>query len=253
MQRIRGFTLVEMLVSLFVLALLAALSWRGLDGMVKARQQTEAHADEVLALQTGLAQWTADLDAIATFPPTQGLNWNGRVLRLTRQSSLSASDGVRVVGWTLREGQWRRWQSQPVYTRGELDAAWNEADLWAQNPSDAMRQREVAITPLADWQIFYFRDNAWTNPQSTDAGSATTVTGTTTTTSTTAATDSTTATATATGSTPTTSTPTTTTTVTTTTSAGTLPDGVRLVLQVPPGRALSGQLLRDWMRPTLTP
>ena len=28
---------------------------------------------------------------------------------------------------------------------------------------------EVAITPLEDWQIFYFRDNAWTNPQSSDA------------------------------------------------------------------------------------
>ena len=29
--------------------------------------------------------------------------------------------------------------------------------------------------------------------------------------------------------------------------------GVRLVLQLPEGRALSGQLRRDWMRPTLTP
>jgi general secretion pathway protein J len=110
-----------------------------------------------------------------------------------------------------------------------------------------MRQQEVAITPLADWQIFYFRENAWTNPQSTDAGSSTTVTGTTTTTSTTT-TDGTKATVT--GSIPTTAT---TTTTTTTTSAGTLPDGVRLILQIPPGRALSGQLLRDWMRPTLTP
>lgn len=234
MRRARGFTLVELLVALFVLALLAALSWRGLDGMMKARQQTEARAEQVLALQTGLAQWTADLDAITTFPPTPGLQWNGRVLRLTRHSSLAAGDGIRVVGWTRRDGQWRRWESSPVTTRGELDAAWDAADRWAQAPSDAMRQREVAITPLADWQVFYFRENAWTNPQSTDAGSASALAGTGTGTN---------------GSTPVAvaanpaGTP----------SAGTLPDGVRLVLQIPPGQALSGQLLRDWMRPTLTP
>ena len=63
MRRARGFTLVELLVALFVLALLAGLSWRGLDTMMRARQQTEARADEVLALQAGLAQWQADLDA----------------------------------------------------------------------------------------------------------------------------------------------------------------------------------------------
>lgn len=232
MRRARGFTLVELLVALFVLALLAVLSWRGLDGMMKARQQTEARADEVLALQTGLAQWTADLDAITTFPPTPGLEWNGRVLRLTRHSSLAAGDGVRVVGWALRDGQWRRWESNPITTRGDLDAAWADADRWAQAPSEAMRQREVAITPLANWQVFFFRENAWTNPQSTDAGSA--LSGT-------AANDGSVAAAVASK------------TMAATPSAGTLPDGVRLILQIPPGQALSGQLLRDWMRPTLTP
>jgi general secretion pathway protein J len=235
MRRARGFTLIELLVALFVLALLAALSWRGLDGMMKARQQTEAHADQVLALQTGLAQWTADLDAIATFPPTPGLQWNGRVLRLTRHSSLAAGDGIRVVGWALRGGQWRRWESNPITTRGELDAAWAEADRWAQTPSGALRQGEVAITPLVDWQIFFFRENAWTNPQSTDAGSSSPLAGTGMDSSTTAAV------------------PVASKTTAATPSAGTLPDGVRLVLQVPPGPALSGQLLRDWMRPTLTP
>lgn len=217
MRRARGFTLVELLVSLFALALLAALSWRGLDGMIRARQVTEAYADQVLTLQTGLAQWQADLDAITTFAPEPPLQWNGRVLRLTRTGSLSPADGVRVVGWTLREGQWRRWQSQPVYTRGDLEAAWQQADLWAQNPSDALRSQEVAIAPLLDWTIFFFRDNAWTNPQSASNTTTTQASG----------------------------------AATTTTSP--IPDGVRLVLQLPPGRAISGQVQRDWMRPTLTP
>ena len=47
----RGFTLVELLVALFALALLAVLGWRGLDGMVRAQSQLQARADQVLALQ----------------------------------------------------------------------------------------------------------------------------------------------------------------------------------------------------------
>ena len=36
-------------------------------------------------------------------------------------------------------------------------------------------------------------------------------------------------------------------------AAGTpLPDGVRLVLSLPPGPALAGLLTRDWVRPTAT-
>ena len=216
MSRTRGFTLVELLVALFALALLASLSWQGLDGMIRARQATETRADEVLTLQTGLAQWTADLEAIEEFAPTPGLEWNGRALRLTRRSSLAPADGALVVGWSRREGRWVRWQSPPVFTRGELDAAWQQADLWAQNPSDAMRQQEVSIAPLEDWQIFYFRGDAWTNPQSS-AATAQPAAGA----------------ASGTGRT------------------STLPDGVRLIVQLPQGRAISGRLQRDWVRPTL--
>jgi general secretion pathway protein J len=32
-------------------------------------------------------------------------------------------------------------------------------------------------------------------------------------------------------------------------NAANLPDGVRLVLVLPPGQAISGKLTRDWIRP----
>ncbi|AMO23438.1 hypothetical protein GCM10027034_40660 [Ramlibacter solisilvae] len=221
--RTRGFTLVELLIALFAMALLAMLSWRGLDGMTRAQTQTEGRADEVLTLQVGLAQWTADLDAMTQLRGRTALDWNGQVLRLTRRSSAGPADGVVVAAWTHRlvngSGMWLRWQSAPVTTQGELDQAWSRADLWARNPGTEERAREVAVTPLEDWQLFYFRQNAWTNPLSSGdtqgpapsappPGAAVSQAG-----------------------------------------PGPLPEGIRLILELAPGQAVTGTITRDWARP----
>jgi general secretion pathway protein J len=220
MRAHRGFTLVELLVALFAMALLAIMSWRGLDGMTRAQAQTEARADEALTLQVGLAQWAADLDALIQLPQATAIEWNGRVLRLTRRSTATETDGVLVVGWTRRTvngvGTWLRWQSPPVTTRGELDTAWQQADIWSQNPGEEQVRREVAVVPLDEWQIFFFREDAWTNPLSSDIkGAGTPVPG------------------------------------AAPATVPAIPDGVRLVLTLPPGQAISGTLTRDWVRPTV--
>ena len=144
----RGFTLVELLVALFAMALLAVMSWRGLDGMTRAQAQTEARADEVLTLQVGLAQWAADLDAVIQLPQTTALDWNGRVLRITRRSTGSPTDGVLVAAWTRRvvngTGTWLRWQSPQSPRAASCEQAWQQADIWSQNPGDEeMRARSA--------------------------------------------------------------------------------------------------------------
>ena len=222
----RGFTLVELLVALFVMALLAILSWRGLDGMTRAQAATEARADDVLALQTGLAQWKSDLDALVQLPQLTAIEWNGRVLRITRRGTASATDGIRVVAWARRDGQWLRWQSAPLATRGDVDTAWLQADQWSQTPGEQERRSEVAVAPLEEWQLFYFRGDAWTNPLSSDATGTTAAT----TTNPFAA-----AVAAATG--------------TGTGRLAVVPDGVRVVLTLPPGRALAGKITLDWINP----
>ncbi len=220
----RGFTLVELMVALFALSLIAVLSWRGLDGMVRAQQQTEARADDVHSLQVGLAQWRTDLDALVQLPQLTALEWNGRVLRLTRQSATSQAEGVVVVGWSRRTeagaSRWMRWQSPPLTTRGQVEEAWARADAWAQEQAGGDNGSAVAVTGLQDWQVFFYRGNAWTNPLSSDATQDTPAA-----------------------------------------PAGRpqppgnrtaqLPDGVRIILTLSTGQAITGDLVNDWVRPTV--
>ena len=221
-RRARGFTLVELLVALFAMALLAVMSWRGLDGMTRAQSATAARADEVLTLQVGLSQWSADLDAIVDMKVSRALDWNGRVLRMTRRDTSNPVSGVLVAAWTLRGGQWMRWQSAPLTTRGQLDQAWLKADQWSQTPGDEERRLEVAIAPVQEWKIFYFRSDAWTNPQS--SGATTTP--------------------------PAGLTPDAAAAIVAQTDPA-IPDGVRLVMVLPPGGALAGEISIDWVRPTV--
>ena len=171
-----GFTLIEVLVAITIMSLMAVLSWRGLDGMTRAQSQTQTRADEILTLQAGLMQWRSDLDNITQL--TDGgnaapMDWDGRVLRVTRRNTVDPTQGVLVVAWSRRVtdsgGQWLRWQSSPVRTRNELDQAWRLAELWAQNAGDEEKKQEIAITALDQWQVYFYRGDAWSNALSSDA------------------------------------------------------------------------------------
>ena len=232
-----GFTLIELLVAITIMALMAVLSWRGLDGMTRAQTQTSQRSDEVLTLQAGLAQWKVDLDSLVQTPRVNSLDWDGRVLRLTRRT-VPSGRGLVVVAWTRRSdlgGQWLRWQSPVLSTFGSWNEAWGQATRWAQNAAIEDRSREVLVMPLEDWQIFYFRSNAWTNPLSTDASlvpvpnipNASNVPGR------------------PEGNPSSGGLP-------ARTQQAIVPDGIRLVLTLPEKQAISGKLTLDWVRPTLS-
>ncbi len=187
-----GFTLVEVLVALLVMSIMAVLSWQGIDGMVRANEHNRQRADELAAVQNGLQQWKADLDQMvdsklspvaaqtSATSAAKAIDFDGRVLRITR---LVSTDEVRVVAWGTRAAdssstssrKLLRWVSEPVRTRAQWQAAWDQAGRWGQNPSDADRAREVSVLNVDEWQIFYYRNDSWSNPLSEsgpDASSA---------------------------------------------------------------------------------
>ena len=222
----KGFTLIEVMVALVVMAIMAVLTWQGVDGMAKANTQYRVRSDDVAAIQTGLLQWRTDLDqmidASQTAPALLGggatggasaakaIEFDSRVLRITRRFS---GEEMRVVAWGARQIQtnagstkiFMRWVSAPIRTRGQWQAAWDQAGRWGQNPSAQDTALETAVLGIDTWQIFYYRNDAWSNPQSSDGAAA---------------------------------------------QSSTNPDGVRLILQLAPGQQPGGKLTMDWVQPT---
>ena len=161
-----GFTLIELLVALAAMALLALVSWRGIEAMATAQASHRARDDSVLVLQTTLSQWQADLDAVTAFGNLPALDWDGRALRLTRRSASGAGEAnAHVVAWALRtDGNgtyWWRWQSPPLRTRSEWQQAWTLAAAWAQGGAQDLNATATPLLPVAGWSLGYFRSGAW--------------------------------------------------------------------------------------------
>ena len=212
-----GFTLIELMTAVAVMAILALLSWRGLDNMTQVQSQTQIRTDGVMALQSGLAQWQAYLDATWENPQTPSINaldFDGQVLKMVRRFTENGTEQLRVVAWAMRgsEGkpQWLRWQSERLQTRADLLNAWLLASQWAKTPTDDSKKNELVIAAIDKWDLRYMhdQDKSWSNALST--GNA----------------------------------------VIPGTLQMKLPKGVRLMLTLTKGQALEGEIIRDWVRPS---
>lgn len=159
-----GFTLVEVLVALAVMAVIAGMAWQGIDAMVRSRDAAQASSQATLRTGIALAQWERDLWAVLATGAVPVLRFDGANVRMTREA---ADGGVQVVVWSRREGAWWRWASSGVTRTADLQELW----LRSQQLMGLEAGTVKVLDSLDGLQLYFHRDNAWTNAQSTgDAG-----------------------------------------------------------------------------------
>jgi general secretion pathway protein J len=166
----RGFTLVEVLVSLFVLATLAAMAWQGVAMVVRSRAAATERVDQLLRLQSVLAQWETDLREIVDSGNVPAFTYDGASLRLTRRRDA----GVQLVVWSVRDSQLLRWTSPVLVSGDALQDAWIHSHQLL--PSEAGQL--LMLPGVTAWQLYVYsrRSSAWSNALSTgdlkDTGTA---------------------------------------------------------------------------------
>lgn len=151
--------------ALSVMAVIAGMSWQGIDAMARSRDIAQASAERTLRLGTVLAQWEHDLQAVLPTGVVPALRFDGATTWLTRE----APGGVQLVAWTWRDGAWWRWAAPAATSTRDLRAHWERAQWRAGGDPGAVPM----IEGLSGVQLYFHRDNAWTNAQSTgDASTA---------------------------------------------------------------------------------
>ena len=154
-----GFTLVEVLVALFAMALLAGLAWQGLESVLRSREASREDIDRVARLSTILTQWEQDLMAVHDTGVVPALGFDGQSLRLTRR----VEGGVALVTWSVRAGQWQRWAGPAQVRAGDLQETWlRSMQMQGSEPGHLILARDAS-----EWQIYFHRGSDWSNAQST--------------------------------------------------------------------------------------
>jgi general secretion pathway protein J len=156
--RSHGFTLVEVLVGLAIMATLAAMAWRGVEGISRSRTISQEAIERTLRLNTVLAQWERDLLELEDTGVVQALTFDGATLRLTRRQDA----GVQVVAWTLRSGSWWRWASSATTRVPELRQHWLRSQQLMGDEPGTLRILDASSSV----QIYFWRGSSWSNAQS---------------------------------------------------------------------------------------
>ena len=159
-----GFTLIEVLVAMVVMAIMSLMAWQGVDGIARTRESNQVRLEQVLRLETVIAQWEQDIASIQetgdVVPP---ISCDGQSVRIVRR----AEGGLQVVAWSLRPDSqnsvWQRWAGPPVTTTRNLQESWFRTQQFQGSETGQLR----TLAGLESWRVYFFQGNAWANCQST--------------------------------------------------------------------------------------
>jgi general secretion pathway protein J len=167
-QHNKGFTLVELLVAIAVLAIVAVMGWRGLDGIIRSRQALTATMDQTRGLQLAFAQMQSDCEHLAQDGSLRNrpslLAENDRLTLVRTVFAENEPSRLQVVSYRVRDGVLTRRESTATRDLQQLDALWQAARSDSDPSPLVTMQTGVAAMTMRLWQ-----NNGW---QSTTTGAA---------------------------------------------------------------------------------
>jgi general secretion pathway protein J len=171
-RRSSGFTLVELLVALSILALMSLLAWRGLDGVIRGRDAARVQTERITALNSMMEQMAIDLRNVTdqSGAPIRLITATETGLRgMQVRRAWTGPDGVNrdiLVVWQLdADNRWTR-ASFAVNAKGDAQAA-----LQASQPMLQSTKLDIRLFAQARWWNFSEWPLPWNNgvaPQRVD-------------------------------------------------------------------------------------
>jgi general secretion pathway protein J len=164
MKRLRhqpcGFTLVELLVAIGILAMVAVLGWRGLDGIVRARSTLTEQMETTRGMQLAFAQMQSDCEHAAgqdIMDQRPYVLIDDNSLTLVRLVSTENQPTLlQVVAYRVVDGTLTRKESLGTRDLSQLDAMWKAVASDADTTPGVVLQRGVTGLQLQLWQ-----NNQW--------------------------------------------------------------------------------------------
>ena len=149
LERRAGFTLVELLVAISILAIVAVLGWRGLDGIVRGRIILTEQMETTRGMQLAFAQMQSDCEHLAegdVLGRRPYLQWDADRLTLVRKVYVENEPSrLQVVSYRISGNQLLRRESPGTRNLLELDQLWQSiaSDAPAQNSPPVALQNGV--------------------------------------------------------------------------------------------------------------
>jgi len=118
-KAVQGFTLLELVVAIGIFAIMAAMAYSGLNNVLIARQQTDAHSEQLQNVQTAMVWLARDIEQIVDrgvrseygedVQPVVGNDFQGYLIELTRGGWRNPANHARShlqrVAYAVRDEQ----------------------------------------------------------------------------------------------------------------------------------------------------
>jgi general secretion pathway protein J len=167
-----GFTLVELLVAISILAIVAVLGWRGLDGIIRARVALTNQMETTRGMQLAFAQMQSDCEHIAGRDVLDRrpylLTGTDRFTMVREVFTENQPSRLQVVAYRIVNGNLVRRETPAVRDLAQLDGLWKAA------VSDTDTSGAVALQAgVAGMQVLTWENRSWRQASSAAAaGSA---------------------------------------------------------------------------------